>query len=240
MSFTKMLCEALDIPKPDEKLKTVEHGGRCGMCGGEEGPFYRGQDLCSNSNAVFLEVFHGADCPVCVYCASLFKAQNPKTCNTGSKAMCVIDGVGSLPVIARDSAEKFDRPCWTDLVKAARIGAPCVIILSTNTKKRVWPIATSGFIGENTPVTLSDNELNVNATLYIDWTEMLKDLKYVEGLMTAGLAKGMIFSSLLKGMPPEGWTAESIIDAEMKMSDIRAKKHAPFIQLIAQKTKEEI
>lgn len=236
MSFTKTLCRALEFPPPDGKLKPMEYWGRCGMCGGHEGPFYRGQDLCSRSNAVFLEVFHGVDAPVCVYCASLFKAQNPRTNNNGSKAMCVIGNMAGFPVIARDSAEKFQRPCWTDIVKAAPMGVPCIIIVSTNTKKRVWPIAIKGVIGPNTPVTISDNDLNMNETIFIDWADMLKDLVVVEAFMTRGQTKTILFNSLLKGVSfPDGWTVDEIIEAEKIMEEIRGKRHAPFIRLIAQK-----
>lgn len=239
MSFSKMLCEALDFPRPDNdpKLKRIGDFGKCGICGGTEGPFYRGQDLCSLSNAVFLEVFHGIDTPLCVYCTSLYKAQNPRTNNNGSKAMCVIDGKGGFPVIARDSAAKFDRPCWTDIVKEAPIGTPCVIILSTNTKKRVWPIAAEGFIGNNTPVTISDNDLKLNTTIFIDWVDMLKDLQIVEGFIDRGLTKTALFYTLINTLKfPDGWDANSILEAEAVMSKIRAKKHAPFVQLIAQKS----
>ena len=235
MSFTKTLCKALNFPVPDDKLKPFEYFGRCGMCGGIEGPFYRGQELCSASNAVFMEVFHGVDTPLCVYCTSLFKAQNPRTNNNGSKAMCVIGDMAGFPVIARDSAEKFQRPCWTDIVKTAPMGARCVIILSTNTKKRVWPIAIEGIIGPNTPVTISDNDLNMNETIFFDWADMLTDLATVEAFMNRGLVKNMLFNSLLTKLPPPGWTMEEILQAEDVMGGIQGKRHAPFVRLIAQK-----
>lgn len=239
MSFTKTLCRALDFPLPDDKLKPMEYSGRCGMCGGYEGPFYRGQDLCSASNAVFLEFFHGVDAPVCVYCTSLFKAQNPRTNNNGSKAMCVIGDMAGFPVIARDSAEELKRPCWTDIVKAAPMGAPCVIILSTNTKKRVWPIAVEGVIGPNTPVTISDNDLNMNETIFIDWEDALVDLNVVEAFMNRGLKKSVLFDSLLKKIDfPDDWEIEDVLEAEKIMESIREKRHAPFIRLIAQKEAE--
>ncbi len=235
MSFTKTLCKALNFPVPDDKLKPFEYFGRCGMCGGLEGPFYHGQELCSASNAVFMEVFHGVDAPVCVYCTSLFKAQNPRTNNNGSKAMCVIGDMAGFPVIARDSAEKFQRPCWTDIAKTAPMGARCVIILSTNTKKRVWPIAIEGVIGPNTPVTISDNDLNMNETIFFDWGDMLEDLAIIEAFMDRGLVKTMLFNSLLTKLPLSDWTMEEILQAEDVMRIIREKRHAPFVHLIAQK-----
>lgn len=235
MSFTKTLCNALNFPLPDDKLKPFEYLGRCGVCGGIEGPFYRGQELCSASNAVFMEVFHGVDTPLCVYCASLFKAQNPRTNNNGSKAMCVIGDMAGFPVISRDSAEKFQRPCWTDIVKTAPMGARCVIILSTNTKKRVWPIAIEGVIGPNKPVTISDNDLNMNETIFLDWADMLTDLATVEAFMGRGLGKHMLFNSLLTKLTLPDWTMEEILQAEETMGIIRGKRHAPFIRLIAQK-----
>ena len=87
----------------------------------------------------------------------------------------------------------------------------------------------------NTPVTISDNDLNMNETIFFDWGDMLEDLAIIEAFMDRGLVKTMLFNSLLTKLPLSGWTMEEILQAEDVMKIIREKRHAPFVHLIAQK-----
>jgi hypothetical protein len=236
MSFSKIICEALPVPPPGEKDIPIEWRGRCGICGGEDGPFYNGQSLTGNSTAMFLEHFHGGDCPVCQYCASLYRAQNAIAGNNiGSKAMAVVDGVGYLPMIARDSAVKEGRACWSDLVRSARYGAECVFILSTDTKKRVWPGAKSGVIGSNTPVLLYDGELALTGCVFVDWREMLSSLNLVEDVYSCGFTKRQIFTSLFSDIEKFEMSPDDVLALEDALKSARESRGSAFIQLISQK-----
>jgi hypothetical protein len=231
-----MICGALAIPPPGEKDLTVDWRGRCGICGGEEGPFYDGQSLTGNSTAMFLEHFHGGNCRVCRYCASLYRSQSPSTGNNAaSKAMAVIDGIGYLPMIGRESAMKDGRACWSDLVRSARYGAECVFILSTDTHKRVWPGARAGSIGPNTPVLLYDGENSLNGCVFFDWWEMLRALDLVEDVYSCGFAKRQIFTSLFSDIEKIEMSPDDVLALDDALQGVRNSRCGDFVQLISQK-----
>jgi hypothetical protein len=149
--------------------------------------------------------------------------------------MAVIDGIGYLPMIARESALKEGRACWSDLVRSAKHGAPCVFILSTDTKKRVWPGARAGIIGSNTPILLYDGELSLNGCVFVDWRQMLDALDLVEDVYSCGFTKQQIFTSLFSDIEKFEISADDILSLEGALKNIRTSSYSSFIQLISQK-----
>ncbi len=91
---------------------------------------------------------------------------------------------------ARDAASP--RPLWRDLVRdvwPARAGQPCLLLLATDPKKRVWYRARVGDLGETTPLYLFDNSRNEKRSLTVSWPRLVETLDFVEEAYAAGFTK---------------------------------------------------
>jgi hypothetical protein len=156
--------------------------------------------------------------------------------------MCFGDGTGYLPMIARESAESQGRPCWSDLVREIwphRAGKHCVIILSTDTKKRLWPRARATVLGHNTTVYVHDTKLNISANITVNWPEMLHDLDIVEQIYSAGFSKEVIAHTLYSQYNLCRQIGMSRAQAwERELEQIRSREWFPFVLIIAQKSRQ--
>ena len=133
--------------------------------------------------------------------ARLFKNAAPKLGNRPSRSVLVFeDGTYLWPLISDASATEQSRPCWSSLVRAVwpeRRGERMVCILSTDTKKRLWPRAEVGALGRHTPVYGYDGPTGMARVLYVDWPRMLTCLDDVEEVYSLGFSKEAIRASLL-------------------------------------------
>jgi len=131
----------------------------------------------------------------------LFKNAAPKLGNMPSRSVLVFeDGSYYWPLISGASAGEKGRPCWSDLVRAVwpeRKGERMVMILSTDTKKRLWPRAEVGALGQHTPIYGYDGATGMAQVLYLDWARMLACLDDVETVYSLGFSKDAIRMSLL-------------------------------------------
>lgn len=147
------------------------------------------------------------------------------------------DGTGQHPLIARDAALKQNRPCWSNLVRDVarnRSNQQVVCILTTDFKKRLWPRAKIGIIGESTLVYIHDSDLNISDVVCINWLEMIETLNFIESLLNAGYSKPSVFNSLLNHEVASK-NLKTAIQHEKRLMAIRQTNEFKFAYLIAQK-----
>ncbi len=129
---------------------------------------------------------------LCDDAARLFYGTN--TWNLGSR-LIFADGTAYHPLIAPSPG----RPYWSQLVREVwpqRMGQLCVAILTTDVKKRLWPMARLGTLGAATPAVIYDTEQNICSCVPINWPVMLEILSIVEEVYSAGYSKRAIRESL--------------------------------------------
>lgn len=205
ITVSEILARGLGLPALPEKPCELPAGTVCAITGAPITAGYPVADIVTDATNEFLDCFRcGVDGWVSESAARCFKANNPHGENKMARAHFIFeDGAAFAPMIARESAEKSGRPCWSSLAREvwpARRGQRCVIILTTDTKKRLWPRARVGALGERTPVFLHDSGLARSGTISTHWERMLEVLDTVERIYSAGFAKAAIGSSLLGNM----------------------------------------
>lgn len=206
LSPADILTKALNLPdlaKPPMIFPTLRYDAVFGQ------PIRRGyavMDVTTSATTEFMDQFHG--CPdgwIADTTARCYRSKAPDDrAPLGRIALATIafaDGALWNPVINLASATPT-RPTWRDLVRAlwpARAGQQCVMILTTDPKKRLWPRAQVGVLGAHTPVLVHDNEIGVSRILWVDWPQLLTALDMVEQVYRAGFSKPAIRESLWLG-----------------------------------------
>lgn len=224
----------------------VGTGISCAITGQPITAGYRVMDMVTDATAEFLDCFRngGVHGWVSETAARCFKNADPRGGNPTARAVMVFeDGTYYNPLIARDSAVKLSRPCWSDLVRQVwpeRRGQPVLIILTTDMKKRLWPRCRVGALGERTPVYYHDADTCGNGNLYVDWPAMLQVLDLVEAVYNLGFTKRGIRASLYG----EFKTALAVGMAETRrwereVAGVRGNAEFAVATLIAQKESVE-
>ena len=198
---------------------------------------YAVADITTPATNEFMDTFRG-NCAghVCEAVGRLFRQDH----NMGAR-MVFEDGTAYHPLIsaasAADSAE--DRPSWSDLVRRVwpwKRGQNVVIILTTDTKKRLWPRAFAGPLGENTPIFIHDSGLCISESRLVNWVILLARLDLIEEVYAAGFSKRAIGDGLLRETKAVAAVGLSrAIRYNRALSSVRcAPEFAPAL-LIAQK-----
>lgn len=191
-----MLVQGLNLPELPKPPGKVPPGTRCAITGVSIEAGYPIRDLVTDTTAEFLDTFRGNPTGwLSEHAARTFKAQRATARNM------VIFEEGSeytawSPMIARASAAADpERPCWSDLVRdiwPERQGQRCYIMLTTDTKKRLWPRARVGTLGRATAIYIYDSSLALNETRLVDWSALIDCLNLIEVIYTAGFVKTYI------------------------------------------------
>lgn len=122
------------------------------------------------------------------------------------------DGTHYHCLISREQAEKQGRPCFSEVVREIwpqREGQSCVILITTDVKKRLWPLAKPGRLGESTPVAVLASEYNTEETRWCNWERLLSTLTTIERLYGWGFNKDAIRRNLYnskKGLEAAGFS----------------------------------
>ena len=154
------------------------------------------------------------------------------------------DGTMFYPFIARESAEKDgNRPCWSDLVRSIwpdREGQSLLCLLTTDSKKRIWPRARPGVLGLATSIYLHDNKTSFSANIVVNWPLLIQTLDAIEEIYALGFTKFDIKESLygnFKLVHSLGYAQTTAF--EQRCSAMRPTPEFTVAILIAQKPKGE-
>lgn len=223
----------------------VPAGTCCAVTGKPITAGYAVTDMTTEATAEFLDFFRGGIAGyVAEETARCIKVNAaPRQGNlTARAAMVFADGTYYNPLISAESAAKQERPCWSQLVREvwpARAGQPVLIILTTDMKKRLWPRARVGAMGNSTPVLYYDNASSGNEVFSIDWPQMLACLDLVEEVYSKGFPKAAMVEGLTRA-----WKATQALGlAETLRLDrglrpLRGSQAFQMAVLIAQKYEE--
>jgi hypothetical protein len=193
------LVAGMQLPALDEAPQGAPTGARCALTGVAIERGYPVADIVPDSAGEFLDMLAGGVDGAGWFAPNVARAFKG-TWNMGAW-MIFEDGTGYHPLINRAAALEQGRPCWSQLVRDVwrdRRGMKCVCILTTDFKKRLWPRARVGVLGEATPVLLHDPDQHVSGPVTINWQVMLEALDLVERAHTAGFSKPGIAQSLLR------------------------------------------
>lgn len=195
------LAQGLNLPLPPTPPVDLPPDTHCAITGQPIERGYPVADMTTGATAEFLDCFRGGvHGYVSESAARCFKSADPRKGNPCARSVLALDdGTFHNPLIAREQATLQDRVCWSDLVRAiwpGAMGRRCMIILTTDTKKRLWIRARVGAIGNRTPVLAYDSDTSVNEVLLIDWPRLIDCLSTVEHCYGLGFPKAAIRESL--------------------------------------------
>ena len=144
-----------------------------------------------SSTGEYLDLMHGMAFPyLSLSAAAAFKG----SWNMGSRFIFE-DGTTYHPYIGAESAAKSERTFWSALVREVwpeREGQNCLCIVTDDYKKKIWPRASVGQLGVNTPVLLYDSGRFVLQKLSINWQKLIEVLIFVEEVYSARFSKRAI------------------------------------------------
>lgn len=186
----------------------------------------------------YMDTFRGLPTGwVCESAARLFRQDH----NLGAWLLFE-DGAAFRPLIARESARRENRPCWSELVRdiwPARRGQRMVCLLTTDTKKRLWPRARVGTLGAHTPVFAYDSKLRLAHTVTVAWPDLLSALDLLEDFYTSGFSKCALRESVFaewKTCERIGMARARVIEDWLRV--LRLSPVFPLALIIAQKREE--
>lgn len=163
--------------------------GRCAVCGTHHWRTFAAAAFIRPSTGDVADIFRHGEV-LCVDCAALFANSH----FTGG--MLAIAGNYYKPLVIA----KGDRPAWRDLIRSIPIGTETVAIITSNTKRRLWPNAPRSTFGPQWQVFFAVD--NVERILTVEAGRLRKCLDIVEELYNAGIAKSLLGESLMAALPP--------------------------------------
>jgi len=91
------------------------------------------------------------------------------------------------------------RGCWSQLVRSIwpeRKGQQCLVIFTTDTKKRLWIKARVGALGSCVPVLIYDSGSAQDVIKFVNWPRLIECLDVVEEAYSYGFAREIIRRNL--------------------------------------------
>jgi hypothetical protein len=196
------LAVGLDLPLPPTPAVDVPPGVCCAITGQPIGHGYPVADMVTDATAEFLDCFRGGvHGYVSTNAARCFKSSNPRAGNPCARSVVAFEDMLHNPLIAQEQAALQERACWSELVRSLwpeRAGQRCLMILTTDTKKRLWIRARVGTLGNRTPILVYDSGTPANEVLLLDWPRLLDCLDVVEHVYSIGFPKAAIRASLFE------------------------------------------
>ena len=238
LSSADILTRGLSLPPLDTAPLPVPDGTRCAMTGQPLTEGYRVMDITTDATNEFLDTFRGQPTGwVSETVGRTFRQDH----NLGAR-LIFGDGTPYRPLISAESAAKPEnagRPSWSRLVRdvwPSRAGQPVLCLLTTDTKKRLWPHSRVGPLGEATPVYLHDSGHCISASVTLSWPKMLGMLDLLETIYAVGFGKSALAESLwrdLKRAQEAGYAQTTAWEHEI--APWRGCPEFTFALLIAQK-----
>ncbi|NJL53906.1 hypothetical protein HC928_01285 [bacterium] len=173
---------------PSEEL--IPDGmGQCGLCA-QRGPVLALKRVLSGASADLADTFrHGGH--ICKACAACFAAPKLLVGNLYADETRALK-----PVVALASATEA-RPAWRDLLRGMTPGTLAPPIVTSNTKRRMWPQAVASPVGAQWRVLFVDGDND--RLLTIHHARLMDTLNHIEMLLALGYSKRAIGDTLLHG-----------------------------------------
>jgi len=163
--------------------------GICSICGTSDDGQYLRNELLDKTSANLTSIFNMLSPVICRYCVAVWR--EPKKYHRAVYA----DPAGVLfPVISRDSVTE-DRPLWADVIRAMPANEYRVIILTTDPKKRTWPLARVSR-GDRCTIFLHDPSRGISGNVQLSLDRWRETLAVIESAYDVGFAKPAIATSL--------------------------------------------
>ena len=172
----------------------VERGtqaGACGICGIHATDAYHRNEILDKTSANLTAIFELNDEWICAHCAEVWR--KPKYWH---RAICARPGRVVFPVISTESVTE-DRPTWSALIRELLddLQTPRVLVLTTDPKKRVWPMAKVSQ-GRVASIYIHDTSRGVSSNYVVDLPTLVECLDLIEHAYTSGFSKPVIDRSL--------------------------------------------
>lgn len=201
------LATGLRLGPVDSAPQPVPPGTVCAISGAPLTEGYPVAAMVTDATSEFLEQFRGGIHGwVSESAARCYRSANPRDRHNGVANPCsrsnvvFADGTCWQPLIALPEARKQGRACWRELVREvwpSRRGERCLWVLTTDTKKRIWPAARVGVLGQRTPMMVYDpSGSNQGSVVWLDWPQLLACLDVVEAAYAVGFPKPAIRENL--------------------------------------------
>lgn len=172
---------------PDAPAGT--ESGICSICGiTDEGQYLR-NDILDKTSANLTSIFDMLSPVMCRYCVAVWR--EPKKYH---RAVYADSRAVLFPVISRDSVTD-ERPLWADVLRAMPNNEYRVVILTTDPKKRTWPLARVS-CGDRCTIYLHDPSRGISGNIHLSLERWRKTLSVIESAYNAGFAKPAISTSL--------------------------------------------
>lgn len=199
-----LLAFWLGVPSLPDPPQPAPVGATCAVTGRPLTVGYPLHELATSERSWILDTFPGGiDGWVSEPVARLLKGRGPRAAVNVDRSHALVGGQYWSPVLSRASATP-ERPCWSDLVRTlwpTYAGQRCLLILTTDPKKRVWPQARQGTLGANTPWRVYAPEYGLDGVFWIDWPRFLDVLDLVEEAYALGVPKAALVSGSWRTVP---------------------------------------
>jgi hypothetical protein len=235
-SVAEYIVAGLKCEIPEALSRYVETGldTTCAITGERITEGIAWKRVIPSSTAEYLDLMHGVTFPyLSLAAAAAFKG----SWNMGSR-LVFEDGTMYHPYIGAKSAAKSERTFWSALVRDVwpeREGQNCLCIVAADYKKKVWPRATVGPLGRNTPVYVFDPGRFLSKNIFIDWARLVQVLDFVEEVYEAGFSKRAIGNGLYSDYAAFSEDCERSLNYEQRLQDLRQLPEFSVAILIAQK-----
>ena len=163
--------------------------GICSICGTTGNDHYLRNDILDKTSANLTSIFDMLSPVMCRHCVAVWR--EPKKFH---RAVYADSRVVLFPVISRDSVTD-ERPLWADVLRSMPVDQYRVIILTTDPKKRTWPLARVSR-GDRCTLYLHDPSRGISGNVHLSITRWRETLAVIEEAYTAGFAKPAISTSL--------------------------------------------
>lgn len=236
LTVPDLMVRGMAIPELDKPaLVDCPPGAHCCITGEPIERGYVAQKIVPSAAGEFLELMGG---DVMGYMSEMAARAFKGSWNLGSRFIFE-DATHYHPLLNAKSAAKQDRACWSQLVRDVwpdKRGMRYVAILATDYKKKIWPRAVVGTLGEQAPILVFDASRNLLQNVTVDWRRLVEALDFVESVYTAGFVKPAIESNLLssnKAVAENGLYQS--IDWENHLKTLRGTPEFTVAAIIAQK-----
>lgn len=236
MNVAQLLINGMKLSLPGKLRRYIETGldTYCAITGEHLTTGIEARHVIPASTGEYLDLLHGLTLPyLSIAAATAYKG----SWNLGSR-LIFEDGTHYHPFISAASANKSSRTYWSALVRdvyPAKKGIQCTCIITADFKKRIWPRAAVGALGNHVPVLLYDTGRGIFKNLFVDWRRLIEVLEIVEEIYTAGYSKEAIVGGLYTNYAEFSADVGLALDYEARLEKVRHLAEFKIAILIAQK-----